>query len=200
MIKDSLLISLPLIILTATFTHFRTVYEAKWAPFVNVWTFDHLRYMDSLLPIVSQAYYAVYLSFGLSIVMGIMIFYARHVIRHFVGIILVMAVVGSVLVGLSAVNAGEFWVNWSLLMFDAAFTWFIIVFLLRDNFLAYLITGFLATSANMAILWLKQPILSYRLQGVLWIVLIIMMVVSLWRYAKKYLRENATSETDSLTL
>ena len=136
--------------------------------------------LESALPFWSGLTGALAAALSIPIGVAILLFYVLRVLRRpaiIIPVILCLGVAGS---GMSAIHAGEFYLNLGQFIMQAVYGAFVIFFLLRDNALAYLLLGFLSSTIEGSYRMMTQSASLYQVHGLIWLVLGLALLGVFW--------------------
>jgi hypothetical protein len=141
--------------------------------------------LDSLLPSWAGISGALLLAFLFPVGLGVVIYYALRVIKRPSLIVTTVLVLSACGAGASAQTGGEFAASLSMSLLSSGFMALVIIFLLRDNILAYVFYGLFKGSLESGYLMLTQSAPEYQLHG--WILVSAVLVPTLgsWVWSMK---------------
>ena len=136
--------------------------------------------VDNFLPSLNGLGFALTRGLFTPLSAAIVIFYATRVLKRPSVVVVALLTLGACGAGASAYTSAEFFFEFGEFVLSAAFTAAALLWLYRDNIVAYTLTGFLTVSVDGALQLLEQSEPVFGLHG--WILLgsAALVVVTLW--------------------
>jgi membrane protease YdiL (CAAX protease family) len=125
--------------------------------------------VDNLFPAVDGLAGALGRGLFTPLSAAIAIYYAIRVLKRTSFVVVALLILGACGAGASAYTPAEFFFGWGGFLLSAGFTAAALVWLYRDNVVAYVLTGFLTESIEGALRLLEQPAPAYIQQGWIWL-------------------------------
>jgi len=163
-----------------SFDHVGTLLSHHFARFGSAPGAPSVPGLESALPFWSGLIGSLSAALAMSIGVAVLLFYVLRVLRKPIIIAPLLLLLGVAASGVSAVHAGEFYLNLGQFIMQTTYGAIIIFFLLRDNVLAYLLLGFLSSTIAGVYRLLSQSAPLYQIHGVIWLVLGVALLVALW--------------------
>jgi len=135
--------------------------------------------VDSLFPALDGISDALARGLYTPLSAAIAIYYATRVLRRASFVIVALLTLGACGAGADAYTSAEFFFGWGQFMVSSALTSAALVWLYRDNVVAYALTGFLTVSVDGALQLLEQPAQAFNVHGWIWLVITGLLVVIL---------------------
>lgn len=148
--------------------------------------------LDALLPFWDGMAGALLLAYAFPFAMAVVIYYATKVIVRPSLIVTAVLILSACGAGASAQTAGEFTASFSMSLLNTGAMALILVFLLRDNILAYVLFGLFKGSLEGAYLMVTQPASLFQIHGWLLLGTILALTLGSWVLAMK---KSASSES-----
>jgi hypothetical protein len=120
-------------------------------------------------------------TFGL----GVIVYYAIRVIERPSLIVTTVLVLSACMAGASTQTGAEFLVAFLLSLMNAGVLALLIIFLLRDNLLAYVFYGLFLGGVQSGYLMLNQSALLFQIHGWITVSLILGLALGTWAWAMR---------------
>ena len=124
-------------------------------------------------------------AFMFPLMTGIAIYYALRVLKRPSIVVATIIAFGVVSAAADAHNSGEFYLDFTLFLITTSVKAAVIIFLLRDNILAYVLFGFWSASLEPSYNMITQSAPYYQIHGGIWMGISIVLVVGLWLQSRR---------------
>jgi len=140
--------------------------------------------LDSWLPFWNGLSEGLTGALGLPMLLGIAFFYFRRILKKPSYAALALLTIGLASAGSRAHDSGEFALDLGLFALNLLFALLVVVFLLRNNLLAYILFGFLSSGLDYAqdLLGLSSPLYRYHGYALLASLFLSALVFLLWMH------------------
>ncbi len=125
--------------------------------------------VDSLIPAFHGLAGALARGFFTPLSAAIAIYYASRVLQRGSFVVVALLTLGACSAGAGAYTTAEFFFGWGQFLLSAGCTAAALIWLYRDNVVAYALTGFLTVSIDGALRLVEQPAPAFSLQGWIWL-------------------------------
>jgi len=136
--------------------------------------------VDSFLPSLNGLGNALNRGLFTPLPAAIVIFYATRVLKRPSVVVVALLTLGACGAGAGAYTPAEFFFGFGEFVLSSAFTAAALLWLYRDNIVAYALTGFLTVSVDGALQLLEQSEPVFGLHGWIWLGSAALVVVTLW--------------------
>ena len=147
--------------------------------------------LGSFLPVLEGFASSLAGAFMYPLMTGIVIYYALRVLKRPSFVVAAVIAFGLVSAGAGAHNAGEFYLPFTLFLITTGVKAAVIIFLLRDNILAYVLFGFWSASLEPSYTMLTQAAPFYQIHGGIWMGISVVLVAGLWLQSRRHLAERS---------
>ena len=127
--------------------------------------------LDTFLPLADSTFKGIQTGSFLLLGVGVAVYYVRRVFKKAVLVGLIAMGMSGIVIGANANTIGEFGLEFILLLLLVVFCFAVVRYLLRNNLLAYVLTGFLYVGLYDSATLSSQSNPIYALNGWIWLAL-----------------------------
>ena len=140
--------------------------------------------LGSFLPAWDGISSSLAAAFFYPLMTGVAIYYALRVLKWPSIVIAVIIAFGLVSATADAHSSGEFYLQFARFLITTGVKAAVIIFLLRDNILAYVLFGFWSASLEPSYDMLSQSSSLYQIHGGIWMGLSVVVIAGLWLHSR----------------
>ena len=189
-LRDACFVTALVLIARESFSHLLTMVKQQFAAHLLSPTPSLISDLDVWWPFLNGLSSSLASALGLPVAAGIVVYYVRRVLKSPPYAILAILALALLNAGADARDPGEFGLALALFLLQVIFVYLVVAFLLRNNLLAYILVGFLASGLTHAknLLLLSAP--AFRYHGYALLLFVVLFVL----FFLIYLRKRPSSE------
>ena len=182
--KDAVWIALLAWIADISMRRFIQLASEPFAEYGNPPAVTSVAGLASFLPAWDGISSSLAAAFFFPLMTGVAIYYALRVLKRPSIVIAVIIAFGLVSAAADAHNSGEFYLQFAVFLVTTGVKAAVIIFLLRDNILAYVLFGFWSASLEPSFDMLSQSASFYQIHGGIWMGLSVVLIAGLWLHSR----------------